>query len=145
MNFARNLVVLMLPLLFAGCGTIKEMRTDMRNKDISLEFDQSARGYIRMLRWHELDSAETTYVAPNLRDEYRKRIIAAGEVNIVDYRVKQMECSPEKREGSVRVEFDYFRPPSVKIHTLEDRQQWSYEGDAEHRVWRLLTLLPRFE
>jgi hypothetical protein len=141
MNLIKTLAAVMIPLLFAGCGT---MMREIKEKDIAIEFDQSARGYNRMVRWHELDSAEA-YVTPKLRDEFHKRIIAAGEVTIVDYRVKSMECSPVKKEGSVRVEFDYYRPPSVTLRTREDHQLWTYEGEEGKRAWRLTTLLPDFK
>jgi hypothetical protein len=141
MNMMKTLTVGMISVVLAGCGTMKEMK----NKDIAIEFDQSAKGYNRMVRWHELDGAETAYVPPGLRDEYRKRVIDAAEVKIVDYRVKSMECSPVKGEGSAWVEFDFYRPPSVTLHTIEDRQKWAYEGTEGNRAWHLTTLLPEFK
>ena len=141
MHPIKTLAMVVVSVMLTGCGTMKEMKI----RNIAIEFDQSTARYNRMVRWHEFDTAEATYVPPKLRDEYRKRIMAAKEVNIVDFRVKSMECSPEKREGSVVAEIDYYRPPSVTVRTLEDRQLWSYEGDEEHRAWRLTTLLPEFK
>jgi hypothetical protein len=141
MNLTKILTVAIISVLFAGCGTIKELK----NQEMSMEFDRIAREYSRMVRWHELDSAQSTYVSTKLWDEYRKRITAAAGINIVDYRVKSMECTAEKREGSAVVEFDYYRLPSVTVHTVEDRQKWSYEGEEGSRDWLLTTLLPDFK
>jgi hypothetical protein len=141
MKIIKTLTLVMISVLFAGCATM----TEIKNWNIASAFDKSALEYNRMVRWHELDSAETIYVTQELQDKYRERITAAAEVKIVDYRVKSMECSPVKREGSVKVEFDYFRPPSVTMHTVEDHQQWAYEGVEGDRDWRLTTLLPDFK
>jgi len=141
MHRIKILAMVVISVALAGCGTLKEMK----NKDMAVEFDRSARGYNRLVRWHDLDTAEAAFVTPGLRNEYRKRVTAAKEVKIVDYRVKSMECSPIKREGSVVVEIDYYRLPSVEVRTLEDRQLWSYEGEEENRAWRLTTLLPEFK
>jgi len=50
-----------------------------------------------------------------------------------------------KGEATVKVEFDYYRPPSTRVHTVEDLQKWSYEGDNDQRNWRLKSLLPEFK
>ena len=55
-----------------------------------------------------------------------------------------MECDPVKGEGKAKVEFDYYRPPSTKVHSVEDIQKWSYEEENGRRIWRLQTLLPEF-
>jgi hypothetical protein len=86
----------------------------------------------------------TTYVSASEQEEYRKKITEAGEVKVVDYRVKTMECEPVKGEASVMVELDYYRPPSVTVKTVVDNQKWSYEGEKDNRTWRLKTPLPDF-
>lgn len=137
MTIKRILLATMITLLLAGCSTLK-------NINIGGEFEKSSRSYIQLVRWQEFESAAATYVSPPLQEAYRERIKAAGEVKVADYRVKMMACDPVKGEATVKVEFDYYRPPSTRVHTVEDLQKWSYEGDDDQRNWRLKSLLPEF-
>src|SRR6266545_2443681 len=76
----------------------------------TLECEQNSKAYNRMLRWQEYDLAETSLVDPALRAEFQKKMTAAKDVRIVDYRVKKLECRPEKGEAEAVVEFDYYIP-----------------------------------
>jgi hypothetical protein len=134
----RKTVPAAMLLLLAGCATLK-------NFNIGEEFEKSSKSYVQLVRWQEFENAAVTYVSPQLQEAYRERIRAAGEVKVADYRVKSMQCDPEKGEGTVRVEFDYYRPPSTRVLTVEDVQKWSYEGENGNRIWRLKTLPPEFK
>lgn len=137
MNPGKILLTAMVPLVFTACSTVKQI-------NIGSEFETSSRSYTQLVRWHELESAVVTHVSPQLWEGYRQRIKEAGEVKVADYRVKAMECDPVKGEGTVRVELDYYRPPSTRVHTVEDLQEWSYEEENGRHLWRLKTLLPEF-
>lgn len=137
MTIRKILPAAMLPLLLAACTTLK-------NINAGSEFEKSSRNYIQLVRWQEFESAAVTHVDAAQLEEYRKRVREAGEVKVADYRVRAMECDPVKGEATVKVEFDYYRPPSVKVLTVEDVQKWSYEDENGRRVWRLKTLLPEF-
>jgi hypothetical protein len=138
MNIAKTLLAAMIPFLLCACSTLK-------NISIESDFEKSSREYSQLVRWHELESAEATYVTPSLREEYQKRVTAAADVKVTDYRVKVMECDPVKGEATAKLEVDYYRPPSIRVLTVEDVQKWHYEDDNGTRVWRLKTLLPEFK
>ncbi|HEY6871317.1 MAG TPA: hypothetical protein VI298_01190 [Geobacteraceae bacterium] len=138
MNLRKTLLAVVIPLLLTSCTTL-------RNINIGGEFEKSSRSYLQLVRWQEFESAAVTYVSPPLREAYRERIKAAGEVKVADYRVKVVECDPVKGEATAKVEFDYYRPPSTRVLTVEDVQKWSYEDENGQRIWRLKTLLPEFK
>ena len=111
------------------------------------EFEQSMKGYNRMLRWHEVENAGMVFLEPGLRDAFMK---AAAEfkkrgVTITDYRILTSECLPEKGSAEVIAEFDYYILPSTRIKTLTYRQVWTYREIDEKRSWRLKSGLPDFE
>jgi uncharacterized protein YceK len=137
MNLRMIMPAIGVTLLLNGCAAMKIAK-------IGTECDTSTKDYNRLVRWDELDNALSIYVSPSMKEEYRKRIPDAEKVKIVDYRVKTKECDPVKGVATVKVEIDYYRPPSITVKTLVDNQEWSYEGPEEGRVWRLKTLLPEF-
>jgi hypothetical protein len=138
MNPSRILLAALVALLLNGCSTTKIAL-------IGTECEKSTSDYIRLIRWNEFENAMVTYVDAPLQEEYRKKVEAAGEIKIVDYRVKTKVCDPVKGEAAVKVELEYYRPPSVTVKTVIDSQKWSYEGPEDQRVWRLKTSLPEFE
>ena len=140
MNLQKILLIAVIPLLLNGCSTFK----DIKNANIGTEFTQSAKGYRNLLRWQEFDTAAIAFVDEPLRDEFQKRIEALKDVKMADYRVKSLECMPEKGEATVKVEFDYYTPPSMKLKTAEDVQKWIYREGNGKKQWRLTTLLPEF-
>jgi len=138
MKYKKRFLAAAIPLIFAGCATLK-------NANIGEEFEKSSKSYLQLVRWQEFESAAVTYVTPSLQEAYLQRIKAAGEVKLADYRVKVMECDPVKGEAATKVEFDYYRPPSLRLKTVEDVEKWSYEDDNGRRVWRLTSLPPEFK
>jgi hypothetical protein len=117
----------------------------MHISKVEEDFDKGTRSYFRMVRWNELDQAPLYFVDEPLREEFEKRVKGRKEVQIADYRVKYMDCRPEKGEGEVTVEWDYYIPPSVKLKTVEDPQKWHYVEKLEKKGWMLKTLLPEFK
>jgi hypothetical protein len=97
-----------------------------------------------MVRWHELDKVAPTFVDQSLREEFEKRATAASGVQVVDYRVRNLECNPVAGTASVTMEWDYYTPPSTKVKTLVDSQKWGYREEAGRGRWELKTLLPEF-
>jgi hypothetical protein len=109
------------------------------------EFERNSKDYSKMLRWQEFERAVDLYVDPSLRDDYRKRIEAARDIKVVDYRIKNVVCDPEKRKAEVKAELDYYIMPSTKVKTVVDMQKWRYVEEADQKRWRLETLLPEFK
>jgi hypothetical protein len=71
--------------------------------------------------------------------------MAADQVKVVDYRIKNLECWPKKGTAEVTVEWDYYVPPSVTVKTLTDPQKWQYFEKEDRGEWVLTTLLPVFK
>jgi uncharacterized protein YceK len=134
-----RIIALFLALLtLSACSSIK-------NFTVADEFEKSSRSYNQMLRWHEWGKAALAFPVGSLREEYALRIKSAGNVTVTDFRVKSLECNPEKGEAKVAIDIDYYIPPSVTIKTVEDNQKWAYIDDNGHKRWRLTTLLPEFK
>ena len=126
-------------VLLSSCAYTKQV--NMRE-----EFDLSMKGYNKMLRWREIESAGM-YLDPELRDAFTETAgkIRKRGVTITDYRILSSECSPEKKSAEVVAEFDYFTLPSNRIKTLTYRQQWIYLDTEEKKGWQLKSALPAFE
>jgi hypothetical protein len=124
--------------LMGGCETIK-------NRTVTWELEENSKSYNKMLRWNEMEKAELIFPPDELRDEFKRKVQAASTVKVTDYRVKKMECFPEKGEATVIMDIDYFREPSITLRTVEDRQEWKYVEEAGGKKrWRLMTLPPDF-
>lgn len=111
------------------------------------EFEQSMKGYNRMLRWHEVENAGMLFLDPDLRDSFMKAAASIKQrgVTITDYRILTSECLPDKGKAEVIAEFDYYILPSIRVRTLTYRQMWSYREEGERKGWRLESGLPQFE
>jgi len=125
-------------LLLTSCQSYRESK-------ISEDFNRGTGNYFKMVRWHELDKAPLTFLADPLRDEFKKRVEAAKDVQITDYRVKNMECRPKEGKGEVTVEWEYYVPPSFTLKTVEDPQRWEYVEKNDDKGWMLMTLFPEFK
>ena len=141
MYLKKILLIAVIPLLLGSCSIYK----DLKLANIGTEFDESSKGYLNLLRWQEYESAVSTYVSIPSQEEYREKLKEAGEIRIVDFRVKKLLCDPAKGDATLLAELDYYRPPSVTVKTVVDNQKWSYEGENDARFWRLKTLLPDFK
>ncbi len=119
--------------------------TSLRNMTIRHDFEENSKGYNRMVRWQEAEQACLIYVDKAIRDQFLARVEAAKEVKITEYRVKALECDPERKEATAKVEMDYYTPPSIRVKTLEDVQKWIYIEDQDLKGWRLISLFPEFK
>jgi hypothetical protein len=138
MKYFPMMLLSALLLTLSACQSIHYM-------NVGEDFDKGTRSYLKMVRWNELDNAPLSFVDEPLREEFEKRVKGRKEVQIADYRVKYMDCRPEKGEGEVTVEWDYYIPPSVKLKTVEDAQKWRYIEKEDKKGWMLKTLLPEFK
>lgn len=107
------------------------------------ELDESIKQYNYLLRWHKLDAA-SFFTSESLSEEFRDRVQAAKNMNIVDYRIKKVNYNEEKGEASVQVEIDYYTLSSNILKTLLDIQRWVYIEENGNKQWRLISLLPEF-
>ena len=132
----RLILLLTLTLSVSACSVLFPIKD---------EFERNSKEYGQMLRWQEFEKAAGIYVDPPLRDAYRKRIEAARDVKVVDYRVTSVDCDPEKRTAEVRMELDYYLIPSARVKTVADTQKWRYIEEPGRKGWRLESLLPEFK
>lgn len=118
-----------------------------RNHNLQEDFNQSMKGYNKMLRWHEIENAGMVYMDKELRDAFMRTAegIKKRGVTITDYRIVTSECLPEKETAEVVAEFDYYALPSNRIKTLTYRQKWVYDGAEGQKKWQMKTPLPSFE
>jgi hypothetical protein len=133
-------VAIFVALMLCSCAFAKQA-------NIREEFDQSMKGYNKLLRWHEVENAGMIYMDPELRDAFMKSAeeIKKRGVTITDYRILTSECIPEKKTAEVVAEFDYYALPSNRIKTLTYRQSWTYLETEEKKGWQLKTSLPAFD
>jgi hypothetical protein len=130
-------------LMLTSCAYVLQAK----HASISVEFDQSAKAYNKLLRWREVETAGMTYLDPELRDVFMKSAedIKKRGIIITDYRIVASECLPEKKTAEVMAEFDYYELPSNRIKTLTYRQKWIYLDTVEKKAWQLKTSLPDFD
>jgi hypothetical protein len=138
MKTSHLLILTGLFLLLTSCQSFRE------NK-LNEDFDKATKNYFIMVRWHELEKAPLTFIDDPLRAEFKRRVEAARNVQISDFRVKNMECRPGESKGEVTVEWEYYLPPSFSLKTVEDPQKWEYVEENDKKGWMLKTLFPEFK
>ena len=134
-------VMILLPvaLLVSGCSLISSLFPHPRE-----DLDGTVKQYTQMLRWGELDRAAATFPDPCLRLKFEVSLLPYRLVKIVDVRIKHTEITRPDLEATVKVEWDYYRPPGVKIMTVEDLQRWVFieDEDVNFKGWELISPLP---
>lgn len=143
MNRWYRYVMLFVVLMLCSCAYALQAK----HANIREEFDQSSKGYNKMLRWREVENAGMIYMDPELRDAFMKSAeeIKKRGVTITDYRILTSECIPEKKTAEVVAEYDYYTLPSNLIKTLVYRQKWIYLDTEEKKGWQLKSGLPAFD
>lgn len=124
------LVLLSLMMALGSCSTY-------RGKE---KLDQTTMAYGRIMRWEKFETA-SLFAASSIRDEFEKRVKNAKDVEVVDYRIINVEHDEAKRKATVNVEISYVPPSSNQVKTLIDKQIWVYGSEG----WQLTTLLPEFK
>ena len=132
----RIAVILCTILTLTGCTANRAMQS---------AFDKSIREYNRMLRWQEFDLACNTYAAEEIRSECSSRLAKSGDITIVDTRLIEKHCNPEKREGTATLQLDYYLLPSNRVKTVEYQQSWNYYEELRGTGWWIKTPPPLFQ
>jgi len=138
MNIGRIIAALLLTLAIGGCSNYEQML-------MQDQFDKTTKEYNRMLRWDDLEAAGMNFADTSIRPDYLTRAEAAKGVKITEYRVKYTDYDPLRGEAKIKVEIDYYIPPSPVLKTLVDNQRWAYKGPESDKSWRLMSLLPEFK
>lgn len=112
---------------------------------LSEEFDRSVKAYNRLLRWHEIEDAGSTFIDQAIREDFVKQsqILKKRGLSVTDYRILSKTYTPENNSGEVVAEFDYYILPSNRVKTVSYRQNWIYVENI--KSWKLKSGLPTFE
>jgi len=131
-EFGTRILLLLLFLMMAlgSCSTY-------RAKD---KLDQTTMAYGRIVRWEKFETA-SLFAASSIRDEFEKRVKDAKNVEVVDYRIINVEYDEAKKKATVNVEISYVPFSSNQVKTLIDKQMWVYGSEG----WQLMTLLPELK
>jgi len=134
----RILIAFTAAALLCSCQNVELM---MNAKSL----DKASRDYNVKMRWQQMDVACMAYMDAALLEECSRRVDAAREVKVAEYRVRSLVYDKEHGTARAVVEFDYYVPPGVTLKTVVDRQEWALvgEGDAM-KSWKLKTLPPEF-
>lgn len=127
------------------CSALMVLTACATQTGLSEEFDRSVKSYNRMLRWHEIENAGSTFVDPAWRDDFMKQAESLKKrgLTVADFRILSTKYIPENKSGDVVAEFDYYILPSNKVKTITYRQDWAYRENS--KSWVLKTGLPVFE
>jgi len=118
----------------ASCATEKNSRDNL---------EKSFKNYNNLLRWHQFEDA-SRFPAATIYGAYRERLKTAGNVVVIEYRVKDVIYDEKKKEAEVKIEIDYYTLSSTRLRTVLDNQKWVYEEKEGKGLWRLMSLLPEF-
>ncbi len=121
-------------MLILGCAS-------MKTGEKMSQFDETARAYVRAIRWGDYEGA---YTFKKLTD--RENVLPDFEdyrsVKVTNYKVKQTIISEDQSTIIRIVDFQYYRLTDVTVKTIIDRQKWEY--DEEQERWFLHSDLPAF-
>ncbi len=135
-KFDIRILLSLLPLtvVLVSCGTY-----NMRAK-----FDETAKSYGVVARWDKYETA-SVFAASSIRDEFEKRLKNAKDLEVVEYRVINVDYDAARLKATVNVQISYFLLPSTLVKTVIDKQVWQYVDEGGSRAWRLTSLPPEFK
>lgn len=138
----RIVIVLCAAFLLCSCQTVEQVRLVMRAKAL----DKATQDYNVKMRWQQMDNACIAYMDAALLEECNRRVEAAREVKVTEYRVRNVVYDEKNGTARAVVEFDYYLPPGITLKTVVDTQEWALIGaEEEKKVWKLKTLPPEFK
>lgn len=86
--------------------------------------EEAVNAYLDSLRWQEYDEAKAS-VAPSAQpafDNFRRE--NEGRLNLVDYKIRDVEMRDNTYTAVVKIRRSYFKVPSVSEQTQEITQTW---------------------
>ena len=135
-EFGTRILLFLLPLMVA----LSSCSTYMAKGDL----DQTTMEYSTIVRWEKFETA-SLFAASSIRDEFEKRVKDAKDVEVVDYRIINVQYDERKKKATVNAEISYHTLSSNRVRTLTDKQLWLYGEENGSKRWRLMTLLPEFK
>ncbi len=101
--------------LFLGCG-------QTRVSQLSEQVDH----YNRSLRWSSLKAASRFLNPENKRSLLEQLSKEMKGVKIVDFSIVDLGVGPKKKQGSVIVEFSYYKESQQSLRYRQQLQKWKY-------------------
>jgi hypothetical protein len=134
----RILTAVTAAVLLCACQNVELMMN-------ARTLDKASRDYNVKMRWQQMDVACMSYMDAALLEECSRRVEAARDVKVSEYRVRSLVFDRDRGTARVVVEFDFYVPPAVTLKTVVDRQEWALVGEKDDaKVWKLKTLPPEF-
>jgi hypothetical protein len=137
MRLVNLLCATILLTSLSGCQTYHAYKSEESLNEMSKD-------YMKMLRWGDYEIACTTYMATDVRKDCLKLLVNRG-LKITDYRFRTSDLKPAEGKAIVRVEVDYYLPPSVTVKTVDYEQLWEYRNKNGGKTWEMVTLPPEFK
>jgi hypothetical protein len=128
-------IAVILLFLISGCAGLQT------GKRMTL-FDDTARAYLRAIRWGDYETAYAFKNPPDL-DNKIPDFKDLRQVRVTAYNVKQTILSEDKSTILRIVELQYYRISNVTVKNLIDRQKWEYNEEANR--WYLTSEFPDFK
>ncbi len=133
-SFARNLALLFVAILLAGCQTL-----EIKNRQASLE--KALRAHATAIRWSYIHQAYSL-----LKPERIKQIeIPQGleNIKVTRYEILEPAINNPKSSTATQVVFiSYVEKDRQQEKTLTDYQLWEYDQKADR--WYLISDIPTF-
>lgn len=128
-------IAFVLAFLILGCAGIKT------GERMTL-FDDTARAYLRAIRWGDYQSADA-FKKMQGPDTEITDFENLRQIRVTAYTVLKTILSEDKSTIVRVVNFQYYRITDAMVKNLIDRQRWEY--DEENNRWFLTSGLPDFK
>ena len=128
-------IAFVLAFLILGCAGIKT------GERMTL-FDDTARAYLRAIRWGDYQSADA-FKKMQGPDTEITDFENLRQIRVTAYTVLKTILSEDKSTIVRVVNFQYYRITDAMVKNLIDRQRWEYDEDTNR--WFLTSGLPDFK
>ena len=128
-------IAFVLAFLILGCASIKT------GERMTL-FDDTARAYLRAIRWGDYQSADA-FKKMQGPDSEITDFENLRQIRVTAYTVLKTILSEDKSTIVRVVNFQYYRITDAMVKNLIDRQRWEYDEEANR--WFLMSGLPDFK
>ena len=128
-------IAFVLAFLILGCAGIKT------GERMTL-FDDTARAYLRAIRWGDYQSADA-FKKMQGPDTEITDFENLRQIRVTAYTVLKTILSEDKSTIVRVVNFQYYRITDAMVKNLIDRQRWEYDEEANR--WFLMSGLPDFK
>jgi hypothetical protein len=127
-----KLFIILLSILIASCGSIK----DMKKMD---KFEMATDGYERAIRWSDFDLA-SSFLKNQDDPDLAAQVENLKQFNVTSYKVKRFLPNADQTQILIIAEVQYFKKNGLIVKDISHRQLWEYDKDQKN--WFLTSGLP---